>query len=299
MRRVMLVLLVVIFVIMGCVSVRESEECIAPNWTSDGRIIFVRDYNYVRERHIFTDESNLEGSYEVLTLCEVGVDGRGYREIKEVSRSERYAYSIGINGVSSSGEWVVFDLREEGDKYHRICVMRRDGSVFYNTGVIGMHPDFSPDASKIVYEKPDSGIWVMDRDGSNNHCIVSDPDAKYPAWSPDDSLIAYVISHTESLIVYNLNTFEKRIFVPNEGGWFEAPDWGPVDTNAIIASVNGRGWSEIIYLLSNEIVKDTVGWYAKWSPDGGKYICYGEKGYYVINRNGSNKWYLKDVTGGE
>jgi len=286
----------IIFVIMGCVSVRESEECIAPNWTSDGRVIFVRDYNYVRERHIFTDESNLEGSYEVLTLCEVGVDGNGYREIKEVSRSERYAYSIGINGVSSAGDWVVFDLREEGDKYHRICVMRRDGSDFYNTGVIGMHPDFSPDASKIVYEKPDSGIWVMDRDGSNNHCIVSDPDAKYPAWSPDGERIAYVMGNL--YIIDTIGSMLDTIFIRPRGN---PPDWGPQDSNAICISTGFRG--SIIYLeteevdtLENVIVGDAP---IKWSPDGSKFIAYDADGFYVINRNGTQKWYLKDKIGGK
>jgi Tol biopolymer transport system component len=54
-----------------------------------------------------------------------------------------------------------------------------------------MYPDLSPDGSKIAYAKRNEGIWIMNRDGSGDHQIVGDTTASYPAWSPDDTLIAY------------------------------------------------------------------------------------------------------------
>ena len=304
MRRIWVIIGMVavlgVFMGCGCVDDGDIEEYTivryrAPNWTSDNKIVFVKDSNFVRDRHtMWGIEGNIEGSYEVLTLCEINSDGSGYKEIGQVCKSEHHAYSIGINGVSSAGDWVVFDLREEEDTKHRICVMRRDGSDFYNTGVIGMHPDFSPDGSKIVYEKPDSGIWIMNRDGSNNHCIVPDADAKYPAWSPDDSLIGYL--YWGSYEGYGYATFilditSDTIFSSYPGFYFY--DWGEGGTDEIFVGLYWGGFGKVNI---NTGKVDTINMCVSHvSMDGDFFIGEDKNGYFVCRKDGSNKWYLKDL----
>ena len=286
-------LFIILLVLSGCYYKEyEIVEVTAPNWTSDGKIVFIKDVNHVRDRYTVAGMTgNVEGGWESLILCEINSDGTGYREICELWRAEGYAFWIGINSLSSAGDWIVFDLRVEDDSVHRICVIRRDGTGFYNTGVIGLHPDFSPDASKIVYEKPDSGIWIMDRDGGNNHCIVPDPDAKYPAWSPDDTLIAYLRGYTTWIVDTNgdsIRCYPKTYFY----------DWGGKGTGEIFVGLWSGGYAKIS-IYSGDIDSVTMCiWHV--SLDGDYYIGEDKDGYFICKKVGSQKWYLQDkIEGGE
>ena len=51
-------------------------------------------------------------------------------------------------------------------------------------------PDWSPDASKIVWTR-DNQIWVMNSDGSNEHPVVTTGSSTGPAWAPDGGSIAF------------------------------------------------------------------------------------------------------------
>jgi len=293
MRKIWIVISVIVILLMfqGCsIEVTEYTEAKAPNWTSDGKIIFIEDYNYVKDRHsLFGTSGNIEGSYEILTLCEVNSDGTVYEEITEVARSENHAISIAINSTSSAGDWVTFDLRTEDESVHRICTIRKDGSNFNNTGIEGQHPDFSPDASRIVYQKPNQGIWIMDRDGGNDHRIISDTDASYPAYSRNGQKVCYV---SDSLYV----TDTSGAFLNAFRNYIDMPDWGTLDTNAICGS-NGHfiliidtGTGDIDSLT--QISDLGWGWGVKWSPNENYFIA-SDGAWFVINRDGSNKWYLQ------
>ncbi|MEO0294379.1 MAG: hypothetical protein ABIN61_09235, partial [candidate division WOR-3 bacterium] len=62
-------LVIVLWMFTGCsIEVTEYTKAKAPNWTSDGKIVFIKDYNYVKISHsLFGTMDNVEGSYEVLT----------------------------------------------------------------------------------------------------------------------------------------------------------------------------------------------------------------------------------------
>ncbi|MEO0294374.1 MAG: hypothetical protein ABIN61_09210 [candidate division WOR-3 bacterium] len=278
---------ILIIIFGGCG--REWEErhvsYHAPNWTSDGRIIFFEEIWIQRLKEGIDGPIVIKETQE-FTLYEVDNRGVDYEEIGEVCNSERGFFSI--EGSSSAGEYVVFGLSGIGNNDNEIWVIKRDGTGLQKVGE-GQNPDFSPDASKIVYEKPGEGIWIMDRDGSNDHQIIADPDAKYPAWSPDDTLIAYGEYSTH---IANLEGNSIREY---SSWWFR--DWGPLGSNMVMAT-NPYGLTVTINFISEVI--DTISVFVtyesgsgyKWSPDGNAFIGY-DGNWFVINRDGTGKWYLR------
>ena len=280
-----------IVVLIGCDNVSYTYEASidyeAPNWTSDGKVVFIKDSNYVKIAHgaMGAEQWNVEGSKEVLTLCEINSDGTGFTEKGEVLRSEDYAYALDVTGLSSSGNWVTFGIEDR-----HIYVSDRDGTNAEEVGQ-GTNPDFSPDASQIVYEKSDEGIWIMDRDGGNDHRIISDADANSPAWSSDGIRVAYI---KDSLFVSDISGSLISTYGITR---ISTPNWGPLDTNAISLSYDtpGSGANIVIVYMSSGIIDTTdiiSGNGAYWSPEGGKFIGY-DGSLFIINRNGSNKWYLQ------
>ena len=147
MRRVMLVLLMVMFI--GCYRTwwEYSSGIDGVCWGSDSKVLFL----YSKECREYREDPFSGEPYPVeikdsIYLYEVNADGSGMRRICFIGLNEYYS------GMSSAGDWVVYSRREGINGEDEICVVRRDGSERYNTGVRGRHPDFSPDASKIVYE---------------------------------------------------------------------------------------------------------------------------------------------------
>ena len=289
MRKFFILLVILVFV--GCYkSWREyysgiDEVC----WGSDGKVLFLyskewREYN----EDPFSGEPYPVEIEDSIFLYEVNADRSGMRCVCFIGLNEYYS------GMSSAGDWVVYSRREGINGEDEICVVRRDGSERYNTGVRGRHPDFSPDASKIVYEKPDSGIWVMNRDGSNNHPIWGDSINRMPAWSSDGGRIAlerdegrgdrdiWIIDTSGSNRVKLLDTeFQYPI------GPFV---WAPADTNAIIV------YNTIYYLDSFAQIDTTRGLpgasYYGWSPNGEYLIGIDTEGVFIMRVNGTNKVYI-------
>jgi len=272
-----------IVVLIGCDNVSYTYEVSidyeAPNWTSDGKVVFIKDSNYVKIAHgaMGSEEWNVKGSKEILTLCEINSDGTGFTEKGEVLRSEDYAYALGVTGLSSAGDWVTFGI--EG---LHIYVANRDGTNVEEIGE-GTYPDFSPDASQIVYQKPNQGIWIMDRDGGNDRQIIADANAKYPAWSPDDTLIAYGEWKTN---IVNINgdsvkSYANLVFL----------DWGPIDSNCVLCQPY-YGLPIVLDIVSGSAIDSLEFGAEKWSADGLRFIGRDENGYYIIDRNGYNKKYF-------
>lgn len=93
----------------------------------------------------------------------------------------------------------------------------------------GDYPEFSPDGSKILFEKPELGkvsssrrrptevvlvavreeksIWIMNRDGSNKIKLIDK--ACRGTWSPDGSRIAYFACSSSRLYIYDIPSKKK------------------------------------------------------------------------------------------
>jgi Tol biopolymer transport system component len=162
-RKIWIVISVIVLFVTGCKKTTYEERIHyeSPNWTSDGKVVFIR------EKEIWKVEEDIGVRYEIVSdstwLYEINSDGTG-RENKGLLFTDA---PFGGTGLSSAGDWVVF-----GDGNNSIWVARRNGTSLQEVGE-GRNPDFSPDASQIVYQKPDNGIWIMDRDGGNDHQIIA------------------------------------------------------------------------------------------------------------------------------
>jgi len=315
----LLVLIGIIILFQGCAEYKEYDvvRYKAPNWTSDGKIVFVKDHNHVIDKKTFAGyEGNIKGSSEKFILCEINSDGTGFKEITTLLEGKNYAYSLGITNTSSAGDWVVLGMRTEDEKEEHIYIIKKDGTEFSEI-CKGTYPDFSPDAEKIVYQKPNEGIWMMNRDGTGNLEVLNDENATYPAWSDDGGRIAFVKDTVVDPYYYRgilkiidllgtlLYSFREDsiIRVVGTGG----VDWGSPSLNAIIIEAYNkknnfeRGFV-ILYLEAPDSI-DFISYNAtcyRWSPDSKYLIAHDSEGSFVVPfdlTQGqvilSDKWYLK------
>jgi len=275
MRKIWIVISLIILFITGCTktSYENVISCESPNWTSDGKVVFII------EKEVWKTEEDIGVRSEIVSdstwLYEINADGSG-RENKGLLFDNA---EFGGGGLSSAGDWVVF-----GDADSNLWVVRRNGTDLQEVGE-GRKPDFSPDASQIVYEKPNQGIWIMDRDGENDHQIIANGGGV--TWSPEGGRIAYVSG--ELFISDTLGGVFDSL-----GGWKISPDWSTSNTNKLMVSSSHPYWILIINLDSHEIdtLSITGSHYVRWSPNGRNLIEYDVEGYYVTDTAGGNKWIL-------
>jgi len=287
MRKIWIVfsVIIVFLIFQGCGSEKTYwQNWEAPNWTSDGKIVFLEDDG---EQKI-NSWGDMVGGNQTLTLYEIDEDGNNLQQTGEiVSCSFESGRVLVPISTSSAGDWVILSIEDwrRGDHYPVMYTIKRNGDSLSEIGS-GKYPDFSPDASQIVYEKPDEGIWIMDSDGGNDHQIISDADAKYPAWSSDDTLIAYGEWNTRIITTTgdSLKTYNRH----------RKPDWGPQGSNLIVAA-SYYGYPVITDISTNE--SDTLdyfqsGYGIKWSPDSIWLCSETSQGILVIGIDGTNSHYI-------
>jgi hypothetical protein len=287
MRKVLIGFIGILMVFVGCVRIEEYEivRYKAPNWTSDGKIVFVEDYNFVRDKHTWTGtEGNIKGGKEILTLCEIDRDGKNLRQIVKLAESPDYAYSLGITSTSSAGDWVAIAMRTVDSDHDEIFIVKRDGKGLKNLGE-GTWANLAPNAEEIVYQN--QGIYIKSMDGNIDLELDTSSTAIHPAWNRDGTKIAY--KNGPLIVVDRMGNLLK-----NFGGGIDYPNWWLGDT-LVVNMIKGEHWGIFIdYATENS---DTLkifsgaGFYI--SPDGTHLIGYDEEGYFIIKRDGSDKWYLK------
>jgi len=306
MRKIWLVLLVLVGIMMlmqGCTKRWEEEEInyMAPNWTSDGKIVFVEEkiiWKY--EKPWLLDVNGWQDSKNIW-LCEINSDGTGKKRIANIFNDVLRS----ILSTSSAGDYVVTGE----DKHKEIWVIKRDGTGLQKVGE-GTYPDFSPDAERIVYQKKDQGIWIMNRDGSADHQIISD--GQHPAWSSEGGRIAYTrsdssgiwIADTSGSLVHSWKG--DSIVYPVRGVSVGYIDWGPPDSNTVITegariSPQIEDGFIVLYLdsLQKYVFTPVKAYVYRWSPDGIRFSARDSGGYFITtfgsnySVNFDNKWYLK------
>jgi TolB protein len=89
----------------------------------------------------------------------------------------------------------------------------------------GDHPDWSPDAKRIVFEDK-GGIFVVDRDGSNLKRLTTRAGDSHPDWSPTGSRILFsrrAGSRTDLWVMRPDGSHQVRLIKNGED-----PDWQPL-----------------------------------------------------------------------
>jgi len=293
MRRVLIGLISLTMVLVSC-NKRWQEEGLyyrAPNWTSDGKIVFMRDH-YIQkfEQDPFWGGTRQIGGHQEIFVCEIDVDGSNFREVcKIVDEDFERGWNHTPISTSSAGDYIVISKEDwtKGEHYTEMFIMKRDGTGLKNLGE-GSYPDLSPDGKKIVYQKPNQGLWIKNIDGSGDRQIVSE--GSYPAWAPSINKIAFA---GEQLYVVDTNGTILNAL----GTWKGIPDWTSSDTSKIIGYIPGKGNGLIITIETGAVdtlfIKTGDGAGFKWSPDGSRVIGHDENGWYISYLNGTNKWYLK------
>ncbi len=277
-RMMIMVIVGIMLLVVGCrVEYSEKITVETPCWTDNGKVTYIKEYKKWKITYNTFGE-NAELIKNELILMECNNDGTGKEEKGLIFDDWWYPLS-----TNSSCTWIVMSV-VSGDS-SRIYVMKTDGTSLQLLGA-GMYPDLSPDGSKIVYAKRNEGIWIMNRDGSGDHQIVGDTTASYPAWSPDDTLIAYGEWWTH---IVTLNGDSVKIYER-----LRQADWGPIGSNKIIGT-GYHGEAIVIDIGTDQI--DTLGFAetpgVKWSPDGEKLCSQTSQGIMVINIDGTDKHYIE------
>jgi Tol biopolymer transport system component len=291
-RMMIMVIVGIMLLVVGCSLFYNEYDLVrykAPNWTDNGKIVFIKDYRHVRDKKTITGLiGDVAGSWEAYILCEIDKDGNNYTEICTLAVCKESAYLLRIDNTSSSGEWVSIGMVGGYGIEKGVYVVKRDGSGLMRVSE-GTYPDLSPNADRIVYQKENEGIWIINMDGSGDHQIVSDTMASYPAWSPSSNKIAI---SSEQLYIVNIN----GTILNTLGTWKGIADWSISDSSKIIGYIPGRGNALIVSIETGEIdtlnIRTGDGTGFKWSPDGSYLIGY-DGSWYVINIDGTNKWYIE------
>ena len=231
MRRIWVIIGMVavlgVFMVWGCAVEKHTYHGSAyynPNWFPDGKVVYLENYDRYRIERYFPagdDEITLEDSWYV---CEMNADGSEKKRIVKLP----FEWDLGGSHpcVSATNDKIVLGNGSDG-----IWVLNRDGSGLKKIVEGGCYPDFNPEGTKVVYEKPKEGIWIYDLTTGKDSCIISDTLAMMPAWSPDGEKIAYGYGDTwiKEIWIYNFSnsSIYKLDSVSNWGGihW-----WPDVDT---------------------------------------------------------------------
>jgi Tol biopolymer transport system component len=219
-------------------------------------------------------------------------------------------------GAARNGS-ISFTIRDS-NQWH-VATVHPDGTGFQilTDGVRDYGTSWSPDGTKIAYDTDQSGIWIMNADGSHAHQVTTGNDFS-PRWSPDGSKLTFcrfgdgMVKVTQGSItashLWTVNTDgsgEKQLtsgdVSDNVGGWspdssqvvfarWSADGWGLWSINA-----DGTGARELV-TLGTEIGSPS------WSPDG-REILYTRMSYvegnsapriWLVNSDGTGDHMLLD-----
>ncbi|HLB61963.1 MAG TPA: hypothetical protein VJN50_04420 [Actinomycetota bacterium] len=213
-------------------------------------------------------------------------------------------------GSYANGDKILFSLyMEEHEKQWSLYTIRPDGSdamPLTPDDSEELYPDHSPDGSRIAFvrwQQRETGIWVMDADGSNQRLVWAPSDSdifniEQVRWSPDGERIGFVLEEAilkdpppEAGVPYS--RLDQSIWVMNadgsyarqivDGGEGAAFDWSPdgaeiVFSRTVRLSDEGEKarFSSDLYVAKADgtdevqLTSDGQSWNPAWSPDGSR-----------------------------
>lgn len=177
-------------------------------------------------------------------------------------------------------------------------------------GIVSINPDgsgeaklndelspfaWSPDGTRIAFDchndffliqNTNSGICLMNADGTNVTPVPHTGNLTHSAWSPDGTKLAVIGLSGDYLRVITINTDGSglKVITPNFSTTPGDPTWSPDGTRiAFSANHTGRPGGNNIYTVESEGASDPVSLsrgydYSEpqWSPDGTKLLVLGQ-----------------------
>ena len=144
-----------------------------------------------------------------------------------------------------------------------LFVMNTDGSDITLIAAGGVFGEWSPDGSQIAYyNTADQSLYLVNADGTNAQLLSTK--ANVPAWSPDGSQVAYYNNESANVHVVGANGDDNR-YVALDGGF---PRWDPDGSQLAYYRIGGV--VNLVFTNGNnvrQLITRTDFYYA-WSPDG-------------------------------
>ncbi|MEO6115336.1 MAG: hypothetical protein ABIP33_03035 [Pseudolysinimonas sp.] len=234
----------------GCSSAAPSASSPTPSSkpvaAPAGRIVFRQFLDAVQTQGaLFV--INTDGTHKMQLTKPAAAENDGEPNWSADGTRIAYAKLTGVGTASES---------------HEIDVINADGSGNVSLTTAGTpddvnfndQPAFSPDGTEIAYahgggnpsanQLVNTGIFIMDADGSNQHEVVTMPpsaaDVGGVAWSPDGKQLLYGVSNTGSgkptggraFFIVNVDGTGNTQLTKWDSGADGVPDWS-AKTNAI------------------------------------------------------------------
>jgi Tol biopolymer transport system component len=224
-------------------------------------------------------------------ICLMNADGTGKTQLTSLKATSFYA------SISPRGKKVLFSSKQTGN--FEIYSIGIDGRTLEQlTDKIGAlyAPEFSPDQRQIIFTNGNSGIWIMQADGTKPRALTTKNDID-PTWSPDGSMIAFASSRAGARQLFvmdadgsNIRQVTNLSDVGGRSSW--SPDGkklafyaGPLnDHNIYTINIDGTGLTQLTF------GGDNLG--PSWSPDG-NWIAFtsyrdGNNEIYIMRPDGTN-----------